>query len=114
MWALADPVLRVRIEQAHEQAIDRALTYAVCQVPMLRRRVGRDTVVHEKAAGVIATSWRHTTARAVADQVPDPQLHSHVLLHGVRSARCAARGGDAQGAVRRAAGALADRDVRSS
>ena len=31
---------------------------------------------------MIATSWRHTTARAVADQPPDPQLHSHVLLHG--------------------------------
>ncbi|MGO9900116.1 MAG: relaxase domain-containing protein [Solirubrobacteraceae bacterium] len=31
---------------------------------------------------MIATSWRHTTARAVDDQVPDPQLHSHVLLHG--------------------------------
>ncbi|MGO9887674.1 MAG: relaxase domain-containing protein [Solirubrobacteraceae bacterium] len=29
----------------------------------------------------MATSWRHTTARAVADQAPDPQLHSHVLLH---------------------------------
>ena len=39
------------------------------------------TVVHEKAVGVVATSWRHTTARAVEDQVPDPQLHSHVLLH---------------------------------
>jgi hypothetical protein len=49
---------------------------------MLRRRVGQDTVVHEKATGLIATSWRHSTARAVQDQVPDPQLHSHVLLHG--------------------------------
>ena len=66
---------------AHETAIDRALTYAGSQVPMLRRRVAQDTVVHEKAKGVIATSWRHTTARAVEDQVPDPQLHSHVLLH---------------------------------
>jgi hypothetical protein len=31
---------------------------------------------------LIATSWRHTTARAVNGQLPDPQLHSHVLLHG--------------------------------
>ena len=30
---------------------------------------------------MVATSWRHTTARAVADQSPDPQLHSHMLLH---------------------------------
>ena len=81
-WALARPQLRAEIEAAHETAIDRALTYAGSQVPMLRRRVAQDTVVHEKAQGVVATSWRHTTARAVADQVPDPQLHSHVLLHG--------------------------------
>ena len=73
--------LREQIERAHETAIDRALAYAVRQVPMLRRRVNDDTVVHEKAVGLVATSWRHTTARAVDDQVPDPQLHSHVLLH---------------------------------
>ncbi|MGH2871624.1 MAG: MobF family relaxase, partial [Solirubrobacteraceae bacterium] len=66
---------------AHEQAIDRALTYATQQVPMIRRRVTQAKVLHEKATGLVATSWRHTTARAVADQVPDPQLHSHVLLH---------------------------------
>jgi conjugative relaxase-like TrwC/TraI family protein len=81
VWALAGPELRSEIERAHEAAIDRALAYASRQVPMLRRRVGRDTVVHEKATGVVATSWRHTTARAVAGQAPDPQLHSHVLLH---------------------------------
>jgi len=81
VWAIADPELRGRIETAHETAIDRALGYAIRQVPMLRRRVSQDTVVHEKAAGLVATSWRHTTARAVANQAPDPQLHSHVLLH---------------------------------
>ena len=80
-WAVADPKLRERIEAAHETAIDRALAYATRQVPMLRRRVSQDTVLHEKAAGLVATSWRHTTARAVAEQAPDPQLHSHVLLH---------------------------------
>ena len=82
VWALARAELRAQIERAHETAIDRALGHATRHVPMLRRRVGQDTVVHEKATGVVATSWRHTTARAVADQVPDPQLHSHVLLHG--------------------------------
>jgi conjugative relaxase-like TrwC/TraI family protein len=81
VWALGSPELRERIEAAHETAIGRALDYAVRQVPMLRQRVDADTVLHAKAVGVIATSWRHTTARAVADQVPDPQLHSHVLLH---------------------------------
>jgi conjugative relaxase-like TrwC/TraI family protein len=81
VWALGSPELRRQIEAAHEIAIDRALGYAVRHVPMLRQRVDADTVQHAKAVGVVATSWRHTTARAVADQVPDPQLHSHVLLH---------------------------------
>jgi conjugative relaxase-like TrwC/TraI family protein len=81
VWALGSSELRERIEAAHEVAIGRALNYAVRRVPMLRQRVDGDTVLHAKAVGVVATSWRHTTARAVADQVPDPQLHSHVLLH---------------------------------
>jgi conjugative relaxase-like TrwC/TraI family protein len=81
VWALGSPELRERIEAAHEIAIDRALDYAVRHVPMLRQRVDADTVLHAKAVGVVATSWQHTTARAVADQVPDPQLHSHALLH---------------------------------
>ncbi|MGI8429279.1 MAG: MobF family relaxase [Solirubrobacteraceae bacterium] len=84
VWALGSPELRERIEAAHETAIGRALNYSVRQVPMLRQRVDADTVVHAEAVGVVATSWRHTAARAVADQVPDPQLHSHVLLHAAR------------------------------
>jgi conjugative relaxase-like TrwC/TraI family protein len=81
VWALGSPELRERIEAAHEIAIGRALDYAVQHVAMLRHREAAGTVVHAKAVGVVATNWRHTTARAVADQVPDPQLHSHVLLH---------------------------------
>lgn len=84
VWALGSPELRGRIEAAHEIAIGRALDYAVRHVPMLRQRVDANTVVHANAVGVVATSWRHTTARAVADQVPDPQLHSHVLLHAAQ------------------------------
>jgi conjugative relaxase-like TrwC/TraI family protein len=84
VWALGSPELRERIEAAHEIAIDRALTYAVQHVPMLRQRVDASTVLHAKAVGVVATSWRHSTARAVADHVPDPQLHSHVLLHAAQ------------------------------
>jgi conjugative relaxase-like TrwC/TraI family protein len=82
IWALADPDLRAQVEQAHETAIDRALTYATAQVPMLRERIDSETVIHIKARAMIATGWRHTTARAVDGQPPDPQLHTHVLLHG--------------------------------
>jgi conjugative relaxase-like TrwC/TraI family protein len=70
IWAIADPELRA------------ALAYSVERVAMIRQRVDQETVIHAKPAAVIATSWRHTTARAVAEQPPDPQLHSHVLLHG--------------------------------
>jgi len=86
IWALAEAELRERIEGAHETAIDRAIGHATSHVAMIRRRVDRNEVIHARAAGLVATSWRHTTARAVAGQVPDPQLHSHVLLHAaVRS-----------------------------
>jgi conjugative relaxase-like TrwC/TraI family protein len=81
VWAVADPDLRQRIEQAHETAIDRALAYAAQEVPLARRRLDRDTVTHIRVAHLLASSWRHTTARAVDGRAPDPQLHSHVLLH---------------------------------
>jgi conjugative relaxase-like TrwC/TraI family protein len=82
IWALGESELRERIERAHELAIGRALDHAIEHVPMLRLRVDQQTVVHTKALNVVATSWRHTTARAVDGRPPDPQLHSHVLLHG--------------------------------
>jgi conjugative relaxase-like TrwC/TraI family protein len=84
VWGLGSPQLRERIEAAHEIAIGRAVDYAVRHVAMLRHRGEAGTVLHAKAVGVVATSWRHTTARAAADQVPDPQLHSHVLLHAAQ------------------------------
>ncbi|MEO8968819.1 MAG: MobF family relaxase, partial [Solirubrobacteraceae bacterium] len=82
VWALCSPELRDQIEAAQERAVDRALAHAVEFVPMVRRRVNQTTVVRECAGEVLASSWRHTTARAVGGSVPDPQLHSHVVLHG--------------------------------
>jgi conjugative relaxase-like TrwC/TraI family protein len=82
VWALACPELRPAIERAHERAVDRAVAHAAAHVPMVRRRLDGGAVARVRAAEVIATSWRHTTARAVDRRAPDPQLHSHVLLHG--------------------------------
>jgi conjugative relaxase-like TrwC/TraI family protein len=82
VWALGSPEVRVALEAAQERAVDRALGHAVEFVPMVRRRVDQDTVVREPAREILASSWQHTTARAVAGQVPDPQLHSHMLIHG--------------------------------
>ncbi len=82
VWALATPTLRQRIERAHEAAVDHALEHSLRYVRMVRERIDRETVIHVKAKRVIATSWRHNTARSVGGQPPDPQLHSHLLLHG--------------------------------
>jgi conjugative relaxase-like TrwC/TraI family protein len=82
VWALGSPEVRAALESVQERAVDRALAHAVEFVPMVRRRVDQETVVRENAREVLASSWQHTTARAVAGQVPDPQLHSHVLIHG--------------------------------
>jgi hypothetical protein len=49
-------------------------------VPVVRRRYGGE-VVEEPAKDLIAVEYRHTTARAVSGaSVPDPQLHSHVVI----------------------------------
>lgn len=82
VWALGSPEMRDAIEAAHERAIDRALQHATEFVPMVRRRVDQKTVVREPAREILASSWRQSTARAVAGHPPDPQLHSHVLIHG--------------------------------
>lgn len=82
VWALASPEVRSAIELAQERAVDRALEHARGVVPMVRRRVDSETVVRELPREVLASSWQHTTARAVEGRAPDPQLHSHVLVHG--------------------------------
>ena len=82
VWALGSPELRAALESAQERAVDAALEHATEYVPMVRRRVDKATVLRECPAELLASSWRHTTARAVAGRPPDPQLHSHVVLHG--------------------------------
>lgn len=81
VWAMASPELREAIEAAQERAVDAAVQHALAFVPMVRRRIDSETVVRERSAELVATSWRHTTSRAVDGRPPDPQLHSHVLVH---------------------------------
>jgi conjugative relaxase-like TrwC/TraI family protein len=82
VWALADPWQREQIEQAHARAVERTVGYLREQVPVVRRRYDGQ-VVEEHARDVIAAEYRHTTARGVSGaKVPDPQLHSHVVISG--------------------------------
>ena len=82
VWALGDPWQREQIEQAHARAVEQTVHHLREQVPVVRRRYSGQ-VVEEHAKDVIATEYRHTTARGVAGaQAPDPQLHSHVVITG--------------------------------
>jgi conjugative relaxase-like TrwC/TraI family protein len=82
LWALGDPWQREQIEAAHARAVEQTIHHLREQVPVVRRRYSGQ-VVEEHAKDVIATEYRHTTARGVAGaQAPDPQLHSHVVITG--------------------------------
>ncbi len=82
VWALGDPWQREQIEAAHARAVEQAIHHLREQVPVVRRRYSGQ-VVEEQAKDVIATEYRHTTARGVSGaQAPDPQLHSHVVITG--------------------------------
>jgi hypothetical protein len=82
VWALGDPWQREQIEAAHARAVERSVGYLKERVPVVRRRYDGQ-VVEEHAKDVIATAYRHTTARGVSGaEAPDPQLHSHVVITG--------------------------------
>ena len=82
VWALGDPWQREQIEAAHAKAVERSMEYLKDRVPVVRRRYSGQ-VVEEQAKDVIATAYRHTTARGVSGaQAPDPQLHTHVVISG--------------------------------
>jgi conjugative relaxase-like TrwC/TraI family protein len=82
VWALGDPWQREQIEAAHEKAVQRSMGYLREQVGVVRRRYGAE-VIEEPARDLIATAYRHTTARGVSGaEAPDPQLHTHVVITG--------------------------------
>jgi conjugative relaxase-like TrwC/TraI family protein len=79
-WALGDPNIREQVEAAHSRAVADTLAYIRASVPVVRRRV-EGTVVEEPAADLLAAEYRHTTARGVVPgEMPDPQLHSHLVI----------------------------------
>jgi conjugative relaxase-like TrwC/TraI family protein len=79
-WALGDQETRRGIEKAHSAAVTETLAYIRETVPTVRRRYG-GAVVEECGRDLIAAEYRHTTARrVVVGEMPDPQLHSHVVI----------------------------------
>ena len=75
LWAVADPELRARIEDAHNDAARVALEETVlrhCSYTRIRDREGRIRVL---PADIPVAMFQHGTSRE-----NDPQLHTHCLI----------------------------------
>ena len=72
-WALADPETQARIYDAHQQALAHVIRYAEQHV--FSSRSGKNGVVQEDLAGVVAAAFDHWDSRT-----GDPQLHTHVVI----------------------------------
>ncbi|MGH2865855.1 MAG: MobF family relaxase [Solirubrobacteraceae bacterium] len=79
-WALGGEEQRRGIEDAHAAAVAETIAHLTETVPTVRRRHDGQ-VIEERARDVVAAEYRHTTARGVLEgDMPDPQLHSHVVI----------------------------------
>ena len=85
LWAVSGPGEREQIERAHTQAVASAIERVEREVELVRGRTGGE-IRHERARSVLAAQFVHTSSRLTRDQekggVPDPQLHSHVVVLG--------------------------------
>lgn len=83
LWAVSGPYRRAQIEAAHHRAVASALARTEREVALVRRKTG-GVVCFERAQSLFAAEFVHTTSRLAQDQeagaVPDPQLHSHLVL----------------------------------
>jgi len=82
VWAISDQQGREAIEGAQRQAVASAVAYLRGRVALTIERVdGRQ--VPACASELHAAEFVHTTARGVSGELPDPQLHSHVVVTSV-------------------------------
>lgn len=83
LWATSSDYRRAQIEAAHTRAVQSALERTEREVELVRRR-SEGMIRFEKARGLLAAEFTHTSSRLARDQgaggVPDPQLHSHVVV----------------------------------
>jgi conjugative relaxase-like TrwC/TraI family protein len=80
-WALGDD--RAAIEAAHHASVDAALDYLRERVELTVRYDPATGTTPDTAAHLHAAGFTHTTARGVGAAVPDPQLHTHVVITSV-------------------------------
>jgi conjugative relaxase-like TrwC/TraI family protein len=83
LWAVSDRYRRAQIEVAHRKAVASAVRRVERDVELVRRRE-RGELRWENARSLVAAEFVHTSSRLTRDQgrdgVPDPQLHSHVVI----------------------------------
>jgi conjugative relaxase-like TrwC/TraI family protein len=85
LWAVASRHERAQIEAAHGRAVAGTVGRIERDVELVRTR--RDGVLEwKRAERLLAAEFVHTASRLTRDQerggVPDPQLHSHVVVLG--------------------------------
>ena len=83
LWAVSDRYRRAQIEVAHRKAVASAVGRIERDVELVRRRE-HGQLRWERARSLVAAEFVHTSSRLTRDQerdgVPDPQLHSHVVI----------------------------------
>jgi conjugative relaxase-like TrwC/TraI family protein len=83
LWAVSDRYRRAQIEVAHRKAVASAVGRIERDVGLVRRRE-HGQLRWETAKTLVAAEFVHTSSRLTRDQerdgVPDPQLHSHVVI----------------------------------
>jgi conjugative relaxase-like TrwC/TraI family protein len=73
LWAVADLHLAAQIEEAHQAAVQNALSFIECHA--LFTRQGRNGVRQVDVTGLVAAAFTHRDSRA-----GDPDLHTHVAV----------------------------------
>jgi len=84
LWAMSETAGRTQIDAAQTDAVKAAVDHVESTVPLQRRRVA-GCQLHERSDGIVATMFRHHTARLSTSQedenaVPDPHMHDHVAI----------------------------------
>lgn len=83
LWAAGSSYRRAQIEAAHHRAVASTMARVERDVELVRSRVGGE-VRRDRARSLVAAEFLHTASRLARDQerggVPDPQLHSHVVV----------------------------------
>ena len=83
LWAGAGSEYRELIERAHKDAVASAMGHVERDVELVRVREA-GVLTWQPARSVVAVKFMHNTSRLTATQekegVPDPQLHTHVVV----------------------------------